>query len=62
MWKKYKLPKKDWVKGKSKFVFIRLAENNRPTRVQWHDAVIDNTPWYKKLYAFIRRIFAKIKK
>ena len=62
MWKKYKLPKKDWVKGKSKFVFIRLAENNRPTRVQWHDAVIDNTPWYKKLYAFIRRIFTKVKK
>ena len=62
MWKKYKLPKKDWVKGKSKFVFIRLAENNRPTRVQWHDAVVDNTPWYKKLYAFIRRIFTKVKK
>ena len=60
-WKKYKLPRKDWVKGKSKFIFVRLAENNRPTRVQWHDVAVVN-PWYKKLYEFIRRVFAKTKK
>jgi len=62
MWKKYKLKKEDWVKGKSKFIFVRLAEGNRPYKLQWHDAVVVNEPWYKKLYAFIRRIFTKTKK
>ena len=60
--KKVKLPKSQWVKGKSKFLFIRLAEEsgfNKP-RLKVNKAIV--LTWQQKLYAFIRRIFTKVKK
>ena len=64
--KKYKLPKSQWVKGRSKFVFIRLNEgqtNNvlKPVKIKAIKP-IKQLNWLEKLYAFSRRIFAKIKK
>lgn len=57
--KKYKLPKKKWVKGKSKFVFIRQEEDGRKIKFVTE---VKQLSWWKKLYEFIRRIFTKVKK
>lgn len=49
--KKYKLPKSQWEKGRSKFVFIRLEENARRAPIFSLIKKFNLITWLKQLYA-----------
>lgn len=55
--KKYKLPKSEWVKGKSKFLFIRLNED---TLVQVKpDSAVIFTRW-QRILINIKKIMSSL--
>jgi hypothetical protein len=60
--KKAKLPKAQWVKGRSKFVHLRLMEDAARQRLLAGVNLVKKVSRLKKMYYAILRVFAKIKK
>ena len=60
--KKFKLPKAQWEKGRSKFASIRIMEDAVRQRLLAGANLIKKVGRLKKAYYAILRVFAKIKK
>jgi len=69
--KKFKLPKAEWIKGKSKFLQVRMLEEIVAAKKQVKEkinkemVIVRNKGplnWFKKILEYVRRsIFTKIK-